>query len=229
MEIAIIGLGGIGSILVNTLSRYLDSNQSLQPVTIKLVDGDDYESKNNIRQEFINYGNKADVKKNELSHKFQNINYKEFQMFLDETLIPEIITENSIVFVAVDNHKTRRLVSKYAKNLNDVIIISGGNELTDGNVQIYIRKGGVNVTPSLTDYHPEIENPLDKSPNEMSCEELSQAEPQLYFTNFLVAGHMCSAFYNIIEKNNYKISEVYFDLLTMNANSKTRVPKNNRD
>ena len=57
----------------------------------------------------------------------------------------------------------------------------------------------------MTDYHPEIENPLDKSPDEMSCEELSHAEPQLYFTNFMVAGHMCSAFYNIIERNNYKI------------------------
>lgn len=228
MEITIVGLGGIGSILANTVSRFLDSNKSLKPITIKLVDGDEYEHKNTSRQEFYNFGNKANVKNRELSNRFQNINYRDFQMFLDENNISEIISENSIVFVSVDNHKTRRLVSNYAKKLNDVIIISGGNELTDGNVQIFIRKGGENVTPSLTDYHPEIENPLDKSPDEMSCEELSHAEPQLYFTNFMVAGHMCSAFYNIIERNNYKISEVYFDILSMNSNSKTRVPKNIR-
>ena len=228
MEISIIALGGIGSVLVNTISRFLNSNENLKPITIKLVDGDDYEYKNISRQEFYNYGNKANVKKRELSNRFQNIDYLDFQMFLDENNISEIVTENSIVFVSVDNHKTRRLVSNYAKKLNNVIVISGGNELTDGNIQIFIRKGGENVTPSLTDYHPEIENPLDKSPDEMSCEELSHAEPQLYFTNFMVAGHMCSAFYNIIERNNYKISEVYFDILSMNSNSKTRVPKNIR-
>ena len=228
MEISIIGLGGIGSVLVNSISRFLNSNENLKPITIKLVDGDDYEYKNISRQEFYNYGNKANVKKRELSNRFQNIDYLDFQMFLDENNISEIVTENSIVFVSVDNHKTRRLVSNYAKKLNNVIVISGGNELTDGNIQIFIRKGGENVTPSLTDYHPEIENPLDKSPDEMSCEELSHAEPQLYFTNFMVAGHMCSAFYNIIERNNYKISEVYFDILSMNSNSKTRVPKNIR-
>ena len=227
MEITIIGLGGIGSILSNTISRYLNSNPSLK-TTIKLVDGDDYEFKNTSRQEFFNYGNKASVKQKELSSKFQNIEYIDYPMFLNEDNIGKVINENTIVFLGVDNHKTRKLVSNYAKILNDVIIISGGNELTDGNVQIFIRKGGLNVTPSLTDYHPEIEKPTDKSPDEMSCEELSKSEPQLYFTNFMVAGYMCLSFYNIIEKNNYKVSEVYFDILTMNANSKTRVPKNNR-
>lgn len=226
MEISIIGLGGIGSVLSNTLSRYIDSKQS--NVTMNLVDGDDYEIKNLERQEFIGYGNKAAIKAKELRSKFSNITFNDYQTFLNEVTAPEIIKENSVVFVAVDNHKTRRLISNYAKKLNDIIIISGGNELTEGNVQIYIRKGGADVTPSLTDYHPEIQNPIDKSPDEMSCEELSKSEPQLYFTNFMVAGHMCSAFYNINEKNNYKISEVYFDLITMNANSKTRVPKNNR-
>lgn len=226
MEIAIIGLGGIGSVLSNTMARYLDSNPNLLPVTVNLVDGDAYEPKNHSRQEFVGcFGNKATSKSKELQAKFSNLIFNEYPYFLNEELATEIIKENSVVFVAVDNHKTRKLVSDYAKKLSNITVISGGNELTDGNVQIFIRKDGVDITPSLTDYHPEIENPQDKSPVEMSCEELSKAEPQLFFTNFLVAGHMCSAFYNIIEKNNVKISEVYFDLLTMNSNAKTRVPK----
>jgi len=228
MEISIIGLGGIGSVLSNTLSRYVESKQSIPNITMNLVDGDEYEFKNLERQEFNGFGNKAEVKAKELRAKFSKIQFNDYQTFLNEVTAPEIIKENSVVFVAVDNHKTRRLVSNYAKKLNDIIIISGGNELTDGNVQIYIRKGGIDVTPSLTDYHPEIQEATDKSPDEMSCEELSKSEPQLYFTNFMVAGHMCSAFYNIFEKNNYKISEVYFDLTTMNASSKTRVPKKTR-
>ena len=172
-NIVILGLGGIGSILSNTLSRYLDTKHDLRGVQLLLVDGDDYEFKNNERQEFVSYGNKAIVKYNELKSKFQNISFNYCQEFISEENAENIITENSIVFVGVDNHKTRKLVSEYAKKLNDVIVISGGNDLTDGNVQIFIRKGGLDVTPSLTDYHPEIKDPKDKSPLEMSCEELS--------------------------------------------------------
>lgn len=225
MEVFIIGLGGIGSVLSNTLSRYLDSKRTLDSTIVNLIDGDSYEPKNLERQEFVSFGNKAEVKRMELCDKFTYLSFKSYPSFIDEESI-KIIKEQSVVFLAVDNHKTRKLVSDYAKKLNDIILISGGNELTDGNVQIFIRKGGNNVTPSLTDYHPEIEKPKDKSPDEMSCEELSQSSPQLFFTNFMVAGHMCSAFYNIMEMNNEKISEVYFDLTTMNSHSKTRVPKN---
>ena len=225
MEIVIVGLGGIGSVLINTLARYVDSNMSMYPSSILLVDGDDYEVKNTQRQEFTSFGNKAVVKCNELTRRFQNIEFTNCPEFISEENIQNIIKEKMIVFVGVDNHTTRKLVSDYAKKLNDIIIISGGNELTDGNVQIFIRKGGIDVTPSLTDYHPEIQDPQDKSPLDMSCEELSHSAPQLFFTNFMVAAHMCSAFYNIIEKDNYKISEVYFDLLSMNSNSKIRVPK----
>jgi len=224
-EITIIGLGGIGSVLSNTVSRFINS-KNIGVITINLVDGDDYEEKNLERQEFTSYGNKASVKKNELEYKFRKINYVDYPIFIDERSAAEIIKENCIVFLAVDNHKTRKLVSDFVKNFKNVVLISGGNELTDGNVQIYIRKDGVDITPSLTDYHPEIENPKDKSPDEMSCEELSKSEPQLYFTNFMVANYMCAAFYNIIEKSNYNYSEVYFDLLTMNANSKVRKTKN---
>ena len=58
MELSIIGLGGIGSVLSNTLSRYINSKETSH-VTMNLVDGDTYELKNTERQEFINFGNKA--------------------------------------------------------------------------------------------------------------------------------------------------------------------------
>jgi len=223
-EISIIGLGGIGSVLSNTISRFIESKQNVPIVNMNLIDGDEYEEKNLSRQEFELFGNKAESKCLELSRKFSYIKFNSYPVYVDKNNIKEIIKDNYIVFVAVDNHKTRKLISKHAENLSDIIIISGGNELTNGNVQIFIRKEGKFITPSLTDYHPEIDNPIDKSPFEMSCEELSKSEPQLYFTNFMVVAHMCSAFYNIIE-NNKQISEVYFDLLTMNSNSKIRFPQ----
>ena len=111
------------------------------------------------------------------------------------------------------------------KNLKDVTLISGGNDLTDGNVQIYIRKDGVDLTPDLCAYHPEIANPDDKLPEEMSCEELAESEPQLYFTNLGVATIMCWAFYNAVVKGQHEKSEIYFDITQMASSAKMRIVK----
>jgi molybdopterin/thiamine biosynthesis adenylyltransferase len=228
-EISIVGLGGIGSILSNTISKFINSKvDDNKRVTINLIDGDDYEVKNLDRQEFFRYGNKAESKANELRDKFSNISFRDYPQFVDEENISKIIKEDDLVFLAVDNHKTRKLVSDYVSKLENITLISGGNELEDGNVQLYIRKGGKDLTPSLTDYHPEIRNPEDKHPNEMSCEELQKSEPQLYFTNLGVATFMAFTFYNVLKENN-NFSEVYFDMNTMKADSKTRKIKNQKE
>jgi molybdopterin/thiamine biosynthesis adenylyltransferase len=223
-KLIIIGLGGIGSILSDKISRFSNFDKA-RKTTITLVDGDYYEEKNFERQDFYSLGNKAAVKANELRSRYENIDFESIPYFVDENLISKLIGEGNTVFLAVDNHKTRKLVSDYAKNLKDITIISGGNDLTDGNVQIYVRKGGENLTPSLTDYHPEIENPEDKLPNEMSCEELQNSEPQLFFTNLGVATIMCWSFYNI-KNMDLTNSEIYFDIKSMRAHSTSREPKN---
>jgi hypothetical protein len=97
--------------------------------------------------------------------------------------------------------------------------------MTDGNVQLYVRKGGVDLTPDLCAYHPEIANPDDKLPDEMSCEELSKSEPQLYFTNLGVATLMCWMFHNAVINEQYERSEVYFDINQMAADAKVRTVK----
>lgn len=219
-NITIIGLGGVGSILSGHLCRFLNFSSDL-PKHVVLVDGDSYESKNFERQEFTRLGNKADTKATELSIRFDNLQIDAINEYITDENISYMIGENSIVFMCVDNHKTRMIVSNHCKNLNNVTLISGGNEFTDGNAQLYIRRNNQDLTPDLCMYHPEIANPEDKLPTEMSCEELSVSEPQLGFTNLGVAFQMCCMFYNtVIEK--LERSEVYFDILTMNANSKIR-------
>lgn len=218
--IKIIGLGGIGSILSEKISRFI--NYSNTKANVTLIDGDEYETKNFERQDFSNMGNKAQVKSFELQSKFNNIEFKSFPFYVNKDVIDTLIEDGDTVFLAVDNHKTRKLVSDYSKSLNNITLISGGNDYVDGNVQIYVRKGGEDLTPSLTDYHPEIDEPDDKSPDEMSCQELSAAgEPQLYFTNLAAATLMCCAFYNVLQEN-YKNSEAYFDITTMKVDSKSR-------
>lgn len=221
LGIVIIGLGGVGSILSERLCRFLNFSKDLS-ADILLVDGDEYETKNFERQEFIRMGNKADIKATELTMKFSNIRFDIFEAFVSKDNISEVITEGDIVFLCVDNHKSRMIVSNYCKELKNITLISGGNEYTDGNVQIYLRKGGKDLTPDLCAYHPEIQNPDDKLPDEMSCQELSESEPQLYFTNLGVATFMCWAFYNVVVREEYERSEVYFDILNMTADAKIR-------
>ena len=224
MEIVIIGLGGIGSILCERMARFL--TYSSEPgVSMLLVDGDTYEPKNSERQDFTRMGNKAEVKAADLKMQFTNLNVSSFPAFVNETTLSQVIKEGNVVFLCVDNHKTRMLVSNYSKNLKDVTLISGGNDLIDGNVQIYIRKDGKDLTPDLCAYHPEIANPDDKLPEEMSCEELAESEPQLYFTNLGVATIMCWAYYNAVVKEQYERSEIYFDILQMKSDPKMRIVK----
>jgi len=224
LDIVIVGLGGVGSILSERICRFLNYTGNFE-TKILLVDGDDYEAKNYERQEFIRMGNKAEIKANELEIKFSDLRFETYCYYINETNIGDAIKEGNVVFLCVDNHKSRMIINNYCKNLKDVTLISGGNELTDGNVQLFIRKGGKDLTPDLCAYHPEIANPEDKLPDEMSCEELSQSEPQLYFTNLGVATFMCWMFYNSVIKQSTEKSEVYFDLLSMSSDAKVRTLK----
>jgi len=228
-NIKIIGLGGVGSILTENLSRYLEYNKTKE-FCLTLIDGDSYEDKNRGRQVFSRLGNKAKVKKNDMQGLFPVLTFEDFKEFVDNTNVADCIEDGDVVFSCVDNHKTRKIISDHTSKLNNVILISGGNEWTDGNVQIYVRKEGKNLTPTITDYHPEIANPADQLPNEMSCEELAQSDPQLLFTNLSVATIMCWAYYNVVEKEAFKqfevlTSEVYFDIEQMALNAVTRNPK----
>lgn len=223
MRIVIVGLGGIGSILSEKLCRYLKHLKD-EEYNIVFMDGDDYETKNLVRQEFSTYGNKAEVKAAEIFNKFE-IPVKPYPHFLNGDNIEAIIKNNDIVMLCVDNHKTRRFVSYYCSILDNITLISGGNDYIDGNVQIYIRRNGQDITADLAAYHPEIREPKDKSPEEMSCEELEKSEPQLYFTNLTVATIMCWAFYNIVTKKVITVGETYFDIEKMSVNSQIREPR----
>jgi len=224
MEIVVIGLGGVGSLLCERMARYLSYSAGTS-ASMLLVDGDSYEAKNFERQDFTQMGNKAEVKAADLKMQFSMLNVSSFPAFVNETNLSEVVKEGNIVFSCVDNHKTRMILSNYCKQLQDVTLISGGNDMVDGNVQIYIRQNGKDITPDLCAYHPEIAKPDDKLPEEMSCEELAAAEPQLYFANLGVATIMCWAFYNAIVKKQYDKSEVYFDLTQMAARAQTRIVK----
>lgn len=227
MRIVIVGLGGIGTIFTNRLCRFINYTkaQNLAEVDMHLIDGDKYEMKNFERQEFMGLGNKAEIKARELTRKYPKINFTTYDQFINETNISDQIKEGDVVCLCVDNHKTRKVVSEFCKTLPSIILISGGNDWTDGNVQIYVRNEGKDLTPDLTMYHPEIADPKDKSPEDMSCEELAETDPQLYFANLFAATLMCCAFFNVVINGDIENSEAYFDIESMSARASQRVVK----
>jgi hypothetical protein len=61
-------------------------------------------------------------------------------------------------------------------------------------VQSYVRNGGRHVTAPIEQFHPEIADPQDAVPDELSClEQAAFGAPQLSFVNFAVASAMSSA------------------------------------
>ena len=210
LEIKAVGIGGIGCALLPFLCRYLQ--YAGERARLTLIDGDRFERANAARQAFAGLGNKAEVKSLELAREFEALAFRSVPEYVTEDNVARLIGEGEIVFLMVDNHASRHLVSRHAADLSDLTLISGGNDFEDGNVQIYVRQAGQDLTPALGRYHPEIANPEDQNPATMSCEELMAAgAPQLLFTNLMVASLMLNAFY-AIRQGRLNYSEVYLDI-----------------
>jgi molybdopterin/thiamine biosynthesis adenylyltransferase len=211
IEIKAIGIGGIGCALLPFLCRYLQ--YSGEPARVTLIDGDRFERGNAARQAFSGLGNKAEVKAGELAREYEALAFRSKPEYVTEDNVGRLIGEGEVVFLMVDNHASRHLVSRHVSSLADLSLISGGNDYEDGNVQVYIRQGGMDLTPSLARYHPEIAAPQDRNPAAMSCEELMAAgAPQLLFANLMVASLMLNAFY-ALRQGGLNYSEVYLDIV----------------
>lgn len=198
--VKVIGLGGVGSIVARYGSIFLAALKT--PARMVLIDGDKFEPKNASRMFFGDYGNKAEVVRAELLPRFTDSQME--LSWVPEYVTPEnidrLIRTGDIVILCLDNHASRKLINEHASKLDNVVLISGGNQgITDqergtfGNVQIYIRKYGKDVSDSLTRFHPEIANPKDKLPTDLSCTEALESTPQLLMSNLATASHILNA------------------------------------
>lgn len=222
-HVSVIGLGGVGSIVARYGAVFLASLN--HPAVLRLMDGDGFEPSNATRMIFGSYGNKSKVVRKELIGRFRKtkLGISAVPKYLTRDNIETWIESGQIVILCVDNHATRKLVNDHCAKLKNIVLISGGNDGvgkdsggavrrgTYGNVQIYIRKNGKEVTPPLTKFHPEIERPADKMPYELSCTELVVSKPQILFSNLSVASAMLNTLLlHLSGKLPY--SELGFDL-----------------
>lgn len=223
MRVVLIGLGGIGSHLAEPMSRILAYTEHSALNHIILIDGDSYKKENRTRQRFEFSSNKAQATKDKLTVLFPELKIEAKPLFITDDNIYIFIREGDVVLLAVDNHATRKLVSNHVGTLENVLLISGGNDLHDGNIQVYERKNGEDIHTPLTKFHPEIETPQDKNPSELTCEEVAQTgSPQLLTVNFMIAGLLLNAFTLWIQDGKIPYNEQYFDLRTGNIRSVKR-------
>lgn len=216
-KIKIVGAGGIGCHLIEPLARYLSYTGDQCEVTV--IDGDKYEDRNAERQRFAELGNKAANTVALLASNFPKVHFRAKEQYVTEDNVIPLIREKDVVFLCVDNHATRKLVSDRCQELDDVVLISGGNDYTDGDVLIHIRKNGKDVTPPITTTAPEISNPKDKNPGTLTdverqgCQQEAQTNPQLLFMNFDIASSMLGCYY-AHEQGRLNFKRVFSDLLT---------------
>ncbi len=216
-KIKVVGAGGIGGHLIEPLARYLSYSEDDCEITV--IDGDQFEERNKERQRFVACENKADHTVAQLKNQFPKIHFKSKSQYLIEENIVTSIRENDVVLLCVDNHATRKLVSDRCEELDNITLISGGNDYTDGNVIVYIRENGVDKTKPLTQIDKKIANPQDKNPGiltdaeRMGCQREAQTNPQLLFTNFAIASQMLNCYLSV-EQSKVNFEQVYVDIAT---------------
>lgn len=197
--VKLIGVGGVGGIVARYGAIYL---ASLGPSQLTLIDGDDFEPKNFERMFFKDFGKKSDVVMRDIKPCMAHTQLllRSKPEYVTPSNIAKVIRGGDIVMCCVDNHATRKMISDHVRTLANVCLISGGNDGvtehtrgTAGNVQVHIRKDGVDVTPDLGAFHAEIESPQDKRPDQVSCTAMLASVPQMLLTNIAVASAMLRA------------------------------------
>jgi len=203
----VIGVGGTGGWLSMGLAASIEFTKEIDPKLLILVDGDNFEPKNQERQHFQQLGNKAEVRAAEIQPLYpRTFITPKNAWVVDE--VPEteqegtrviaasaLLEDGDIVFLCVDNFRCRAdVVAAAAKipNIHVFLVGNGGVEDGDeyfGSVYHYQRVDGEDVTANPLEFKPELFDPPDRNPGLMSCQERAALDggTQIIWTNMAVA------------------------------------------
>lgn len=213
----VIGLGGVGGLLLRLLVPFLYHEEP--DALVLAVDGDHYEERNRARMWFHRLGPKAEVLAEELAGVYgDRVTLLPVAHYVSPQRARWLIQEDDVVFCLPDNHATRRVVERRCRRLRRVALFSGGNDGVEGdktgtfgNVQIYLRADGRDLTNPLSAFHPEIARPADRLPQAAGCGAIAASAPQLLFTNASVASAIAGAFY-AWRRGSLDYEEAYLDV-----------------
>lgn len=238
-RVIIIGCGGIGTWLAHGMAKALQFQAPMSALI--LVDGDNFEQKNQERQHFVNFGNKAVAVRDDLKNSSQEVFLiaKAAWIVSEEVAnsgvedaddegnsVAKITAESLIqdgdhVFCVVDNYAARKLVIDAARGYENIDVYLGGNdEALFGSIYHYQRRDGQDITLHPTVMHDEFANPTDRNPGEMSCQERAAIDggTQVLAVNMAVASYLLAKAHQVIfgsdEEKTTAIerAEIYFDL-----------------
>lgn len=207
MRFIVIGVGGTGGWLSMGLAASIEFTKEIEPKELVLIDGDNFEPKNQERQHFAQLGNKAQVRAAEIQPIYPRtyivprdlwVVDEEPESEIENTKViaaSRLLEDGDVVFLCVDNFKCRADVINAASevpNIHVFLLGNGGVEDGDeffGSVYHYHRVDGGDVTANPLEFKPELFDPPDRNPGLMSCQERAALDggTQVIWTNMAVA------------------------------------------
>jgi hypothetical protein len=229
----LIGAGGTGSILFPLLVRALDTifRSRDERWTLTVIDGKEVAASKLERQLFD--GRFAGINKAvALAHQYATDPETVIAVptYLDKRNIRSI-RDGAMILIAADNFPVRARIEKHILSLPNGVVINGGNEMTDGSLQIFVRRNGVNITPPLSQGHAEILRKDGRDPAALSCEQIAElpSGEQTIIANSMSATLMLNAVRRYYEWESNADNapfppgeEAFFDMNTLALRATTR-------
>ena len=223
LNIAIVGLGGIGSIVADNLYPLIRS--SMCDYTLRnmlFVDHDEYSVSNIPRQKaaakFLGL-NKAVAWESIYSRSTTNAvraNFHSSQEWITTDTINSIFGpyvdsgEPFIIMSCVDNHAARLIMSKYVqercKDKHDFVLIQAGCDRDKATADLYGVWNGETVGTPIEQNHPEITEDDAGDRGRMSCEELANlpSGDQTFVDNFMAGTMEINLLFTLMAPNGEK-------------------------
>jgi molybdopterin/thiamine biosynthesis adenylyltransferase len=220
----VVGAGGTGGWLSAGLARIV---QYQQPGSVLLlVDGDSFEPKNAERQDFTQLGNKAQVRAAELQPHFPDVFIVPDSRWVvqnppanpeaDSVAASDLLRENDVVYAVVDNFSARKVIFDAAREFDNIDVFTGGNDdALFGSIYHYQRRDGKDITDHPSEMHPELIDPPDRNPGELSCHERAKLKggTQTLAANMAVASYLLGRTCKVILDGEEDMeSEIMFDI-----------------
>ncbi len=227
----VLGAGGIGYHLAEPLTRFVNFAYDPTSAEVVVIDGDRVEEKNLERQhgiESLNQ-NKASILVDQLKKKLglkcgirAVTKYFSQKTRNDEDF--RCIGDDVQLFVCVDNDATRVFCERHVEKLQNATMVVGGNDFATGQAQLFIRRGGKNLTPKISQIAPEILLMKDEFPDELGCDVAVVSQPQLIFVNNSIANAMLNLWWSQVFNNttDQYINEIQVNVNTASAHQFTR-------
>lgn len=242
----VVGAGGVGGWLLSGLAHFCEYRAPGS--VLMVIDGDSFEEKNLERQDFQGFGNKALERVEELQPRFPNTvmlgvagwvvsNDQETSGTIDDgdgesgvvkIRVADLLEDGDVVYAVVDNMSARRIIFDQARQLDNIDVISAGND-DDlfASAYIYRRRDGQDITDHPIVMHTEeYLHPADRNPGEMSCSERATLEGghQLLVANVLASTLALTMTHRFVfgDEDPCCAAEMYVDLNLVSAYAEDR-------